>query len=141
MVTSGAGAAVYLDTNVLIYLTEGKEALKQQVRGVLEAALAARARLVTSELAITEVMVRPLRERDQVLQDAYDELFSSFIEAIPIEREVLLRAAKLRAQTVRLRTPDAIHLATAQQLGAGVFVTGDAWISVASPMVRELISS
>lgn len=132
-------ATVYLDTNALIYLTEGSAAFKTSLQEILQAALAAKARLVTCELAITEVLVAPLRQQNAVLIAAYNELFESFVEAVPIEREMLIRAAQLRAATPRLRTPDAIHLAAAQSLEAVVFVTGDADIVVNPPMQRYLL--
>lgn len=139
MVTIEAGATVYLDTNALIYITEGSAAFKASIEGFVRSAIAAHARFVTSELAITEVLVGPLRDQNQGLMDAYDELFESFVRAVPVDRAILVRAAQLRAATVRLRTPDAIHLASAELLGAALFVTGDAGIAVSPPMVRHLL--
>ena len=139
MVTIAAGASVYLDTNALIYITEGSAAFKASMEGLLREALAVKATLVTSELALTEVLVAPMRDRNRALLDAYSELFDAFVKAVPVERAILMRAAQLRADTIRLRTPDAIHLATAQFVGAALFVTGDARISVSSPMVRRLL--
>ena len=136
-----SGDTVYLDTNALIYLTEGTEAFRSGLEPLLRTASSAQARLVTSELAITEVLVAPLRHRDDALIAAYDELFESFVTAVPITRSVLVRAARLRAATQRLRTPDAIHLAAALDLAAQWFVTGDAGITVPSPMRRHLLAA
>lgn len=140
MVTLSAESTAYLDTNALIYLTEGTAAFKTNLEAFLQDALVARARLVTSELAITEVLVAPLRDQDKALIAAYDELFESLVVAVPIDRRILVRAAQLRADTTRLRTPDAIHLATAERLDAEVFVTGDAGIVVNAPMVSHLLT-
>lgn len=139
MVTIANSASVYLDANSLIYITEGTAAFKKSIGAFLRTALAANARLVTSELAITEVLVHPLRENSQRLIDAYNELFDQFVQAVPIDRSILVRAAELRAAASKLRTPDAIHIATAESLQAQVFVTGDRGIAVSPPMVRHII--
>lgn len=136
-----AGATVYLDTNVLIYITEGTDGFKARIEAFLREALAARAHLVTSELAIAEVLVVPIRKQNEIILAAYNELFESFVQAVPVERSILVRAAQLRAGTARLRTPDAIHLATAGHLGAAAFVTGDASIPVSPPLVRHLLTA
>jgi predicted nucleic acid-binding protein len=141
LVSIAPGAAVYLDTNALIYLTEGTEAFRSGLEPMLRAAMSVGARLVTSELAITEVLVAPLRRRDDAMVAAYDELFDAFVTAVPITRSMLVRAARLRAETQRLRTPDAIHLAAAQALRAQWFVTGDADIAVSAPMRRHLLTA
>jgi predicted nucleic acid-binding protein len=124
----GRGATVYLDTNPIIYLTEGNPAFKAQIASLFEALDAADARLVTSELTLAEVLVRPLREQDTALVEAYERLFDTLLQAQPVSREVLLLSAQLRAETRTLRTPDAIHVATAALVQASHFVSGDAGI-------------
>ena len=42
-----------------------------------------------------------------------------------MSQDVLRRAAQLRATITRLRTPDAVHAATALEVGAALFVTND----------------
>lgn len=60
-----------------------------------------------------EVLVLPLRNVDTSLIADYEQLlFSSEIQLIPISKSVLREAANLRA-TTNLKTPDAIHAATA----------------------------
>ncbi len=139
MVDIARGATIYLDTNALIYITEGAPRFKATIAQFLCEALDAKARLVTSELAITEVLVAPVRDENQNLIDAYSQLFEAFVEALPIARSILVRAAQLRAKTTRLRTPDAIHLATAEHVTADIFVTGDVGIPVSPPMARHLL--
>ncbi len=68
---------------------------------------------MTSELTLLEVLVVPIRLNNQPLIDAYGALFSSSdIELVPISAPVLRNAAQLRASQ-NLKTPDAIHAATA----------------------------
>jgi len=51
-------------------------------------------------------------------------LLSSEINLIPINQAILKIAANLRAQT-NLKTPDAIHAATALNMGCTIFLTND----------------
>jgi predicted nucleic acid-binding protein len=134
------GATVYLDTNALIYLTEGSVAFKKSLEGFFQKAIAADARFITSELALTELLVHPIRDDNKPLLTAYNDLFEHFVEAVPITRAILVRAAELRAGSNKYRTPDAIHVATAEQANARVFVTGDDEIDIASPMVVHLLT-
>lgn len=121
----GPGALVYLDTNVLIYLTEGVAEQKVAVSTLIQGYEAAGAKFITSDLAFTELLVHPIRTGNTGLLLAYERLLSRFVEAMPISREVVYLAAKLRAAAPAQRTPDAIHVATAMLAGAVVFVTGD----------------
>lgn len=123
-----AGATVYLDTNPLIYLTEGNPAFKASIEKLFVAFEAAQARFITSELALTETLVRPLRNGDTELVAIYERLFDTLVQPLPVSREVLIFAAQLRAQTPSLKTPDAIHLATATLAKADAFVSSDSGI-------------
>jgi predicted nucleic acid-binding protein len=124
-VTIIKGALLYLDTNVLIRMTEGSESERAVIHQGLQPFVAQGAGFVTSELTFTEVLVHPIRNGNQALIEAYNRLLTEFVEPHPVVREVLLLAAKLRADSPALRTPDAIHVATATFTGAHVFVTGD----------------
>ncbi|MDF5713744.1 MAG: PIN domain-containing protein [Rhizonema sp. NSF051] len=58
--------------------------------------------------------------------DAYERLLRSpQMQLIPISQTVLQSAARLRAITPSLRTPDAIHAATAITSGSTQFLTND----------------
>lgn len=132
------GATVYLDTNPIIYLTEGNTAFKASIASLFAEFERAEARLITSELALTEALVLPLRQADVELVAVYERLFDDLIEALPVSREVLIMAARLRAETPALRTPDAIHLATALLARADVFLSSDHGIRTA-PGAMQLL--
>ncbi len=133
-----AGDTVYLDTNPIIYLTEGNTAFEQSLGAFFERVEATGARLVTSELALMEVLVRPLRERDDALIARYERLFDTLLDAMPVSREVLLLAAHLRAETKSLKTPDAIHIATASLAEADFFVSADSGIRTLPKGMRRI---
>jgi predicted nucleic acid-binding protein len=80
----------------------------------------------TSELTTLEIAVKPLREQDTALYDLYQRILYQVqgFETIAISSAVLQRAARIRAD-VGLKTPDAIHAATALGMGCSLFVTND----------------
>lgn len=129
-------ATVYLDTNAIIYLTEGNPNFKDSIEGLFVEIEQAGARLITSELTYTEVLVFPFRTGDMGLVMAYERLLDTLVETLPLGRQELFMAARLRANTPKLRTPDSLHLATAILADADVFVTGDGGIDVPAPMQK-----
>jgi uncharacterized protein len=80
----------------------------------------------TSTIVMTEVLVPAYRKLDQQLADNFYELLSTFtnLEWIPVDLEVADLAARVRARH-NLRTPDAVHAATAIRSQASAFVTND----------------
>jgi predicted nucleic acid-binding protein len=71
-----------------------------------------------------ESLVVPLRHGNTILLDTYEQLLSSQISLVPISQTILKSAAQLRA-TTNLKTPDAIHAATALDVGFTLFLTND----------------
>jgi predicted nucleic acid-binding protein len=87
---------------------------------------AGRVSAVTSELTLAEVLVRPLRDGNTARQRAYEQALSDRpqLRLIPVDRAVLLAAARLRAAG-NVRLPDAIHVATACAARCDVLITND----------------
>ena len=81
---------------------------------------------VTSMLVITEVLIKPLRERNKSLVNRYLAFISAFpnLELRNIDYSVSLKAAKIRAKH-GLKTPDALFIATAIEESAQAFLTND----------------
>jgi len=79
---------------------------------------------ISSELTLMELTVRPLQLGRQDVADEYEVLIDDFpnLELAAISRDILLEAAALRAR-YKLRTPDAIQIATGIQTGATISVT------------------
>jgi predicted nucleic acid-binding protein len=73
-----------------------------------------------------ESLVGPFKSGDASLESAYEQaLLGTDMRLLPIMQLILREAARLRA-TTRLKTPDAIHAATAQHVGCALFITNDA---------------
>ena len=72
-----------------------------------------------------EVLVLPLRNNNESLISDYEQLLlNSAMQLIPIGQAILRQAANLRA-TSSLKTPDAIHAATAISINCDLFITND----------------
>jgi predicted nucleic acid-binding protein len=82
--------------------------------------------VVVSELALLEVLTDPMKHQNSALIASYEKLFESpQLQVRPIDRIVLRAAAELRASIPALRTPDAIHAATASLENCVRFITND----------------
>lgn len=123
--TVPASGLVYLDTNPVIYSVEKHPAYWPILEPLWQAAKAGAVEIVSSDLTLMETLVGPLRSGDAALAQAYEQLFQQAgTHLIPITHAVLREAARLRA-TTKLKTPDAIQLATAQLVACVLLVTND----------------
>ncbi len=119
------GMCVYIDTQILIYTLEKHpqywpmlEVLwRERVEGTLS--------IITSHLTLMEALVGAFKSKNEQLAEEYRETAKhGNIHLVPITLGILERAAMIRA-TTRLKTPDAIHAATALQHQTGIFLTND----------------
>lgn len=115
-----------LDTSIWIYHFEQHPQLAAAAGKIIESLEEGEFRGVASELTLLELTVRPLQLGRQDVADDYEVLLDYFpnFDLEPISREILLEAAALRARQ-RLRTPDAIQIATGLRTGATLAVTND----------------
>ena len=83
-------------------------------------------RAVTATITLTEILVPHYRNLDQQLVDDFYGLLSTYpnLEWISIDLEVADIGARVRARH-NLRTPDALHAATALHSRATALVTND----------------
>lgn len=124
--TLPAAGAVYVDANVVIYSVEKVEPYYTALQPLWAAAQASSISLISSELLLLETLVKPLQQADRVSEAGYRALLlaSNELRLMPITMPILDSAARLRA-TTGLRTPDAIHAATALLAGCVLFATND----------------
>ena len=132
---------VLIDTSIWIFHFEQHPTLASVAGRVIESLEAGKFRGIASELTLLELTVRPLQLGRQDVADDYEVLLSYFpnLELQPISREILMDAAGLRARH-RLRTPDAIQIATGVRYGATLAVTNDeAWRNL--PSIETMVLS
>ena len=117
---------VYVDANVVIYTVEKHPRYSPVLRPLWSTVAAGQARVVVSELILLETLVGPYRANDpQLVADFETCLRRPGIELVPVSPPLLREAARLRSQWPRLRSPDAIHAATALNRGATSLLTND----------------
>lgn len=98
MVAIAPGTRIYLDANIAIYFVEAFPEYLAQVQAVFAAVVAADAILVSSELTLAEMLVKPLRDqRPDIVREYEGFLTDGEIELLPVDRAVLRQAAELRA--------------------------------------------
>ncbi|HEV2121955.1 MAG TPA: PIN domain-containing protein [Chloroflexota bacterium] len=120
------GSMVALDAAPVIYWAEEHPRYLGLLDPVFEAINKAELRAVASTVALVEVLTLPLREGDEDLAQSYRDILTSTpsLAMLSVTPEIAEIAAELRAKH-SLKTPDAIHLATARHAGAAFFLTND----------------
>ena len=124
--TYPANGLIGLDSVTLIYAVEKRAKYGSLIDPLWTAAKSGEVTLLLSELAISEALVLPLRIQDAKLVRAYETVIEApGFRVEPVTWEVLKTASRLRAERPSLRTPDAVHLATAELARCDLFVTND----------------
>lgn len=125
--TLPASGPVYADTQIWIYSVEKHPIYAPILRPLWEAVLKGNIEVVSSELTLMETLVGPLRRGDTGLATDYEDVLASpGVRMLPISPPILRAAAALRAAVSQLRTPDAIHAATAESCACPLLLTNDA---------------
>lgn len=130
------GARIVVDACLLIYYVENIEPYASQLQPLFESAVQGDVEISTSELSLLEVWIKPFQTGDNDLIEHYSRLlfWTNGLTMNPITRDVLEQAARLRGKYKSLRTPDAIHLASAMTRQCGAFVTNDAKLKIVSEL-------
>ncbi len=120
------GKRVYFDANIFIYLMEGYPTLESNLHDIRDSIFHRESNICTSELTLCEVLVPAFRANNTALLALYRQFLegSGAFELIPTTRETYVRASLLRAQ-LGLKTPDAIHMASAIEFECTAFLTND----------------
>ena len=119
-------ALLYVETSPFIYYTEKRPGYVDKARAIFRYLDEGRLSVITSTIALSETLVKPIREHDEALVNAYSELFESTagLSMMPVSAAVARLSAQLRAH-YELKTPDALHLATALEAHCDAFLTND----------------
>jgi predicted nucleic acid-binding protein len=116
---------VYLDSNVFIYAFENYENYPECAE-VLRALVADEIDGVTSEIALIEILPKPVHSGRPELGEAYLQTMTDAagLILVAVSRDIILRAISLRA-AAKLNSLDAIHIATALEAGCDMLLTND----------------
>lgn len=116
-------ALVVLDASVIIGFLDPEDALHDACVGALS-------RHQHDDLTIpasvyAEILVAPYRTGAEAVAEVEAFLSDFSVEVEPITSAVARAAARLRSARMSLRIPDALVLATADEIGAEIVLTGD----------------
>lgn len=123
---------VYLDSCLVIYLVEEHPIYAP----LLERHIANTTDLIfmVSNLTEMECLVIPFRKNSRLLIDKFQDWFEQ-TETVPLNKKIFHQAAQLRADFPSLKTPDALHLATALHHNCDEFWTNDNRLDRIAPNV------
>lgn len=122
------GKKLYFDTNLFIYAVETTEASHPYLTVIdrlFSMAEQGEVQAITSELSLAETLVGAYKNSSDLVV-LYEELLSNRAElaVFPVDKAVLRIAAYTRT-VVKIALADAIHVATAINERADVFITND----------------
>ena len=128
-----------VDTSPFSYFVEEHPRYVSVVDQLFEAVVRGDRRIVASSLTLLELLVVPYRSGDLALAARYEALLTRTrgLRLAHLTLPVLRTAAHLRA-TTRVKTADAIQLATAITAGCSAFITNDARLP-AVPGLRMVV--
>ena len=116
---------VYLDASSLIYSVERVEPYRTLLEPMWQQAQDRDLTIVSSPVLVIEALVKPIRDGNKEIESQYRELFASnAVRLLDASYEVFEDAARLRAAT-GLKTPDALHAATALRASCVLFISND----------------
>ncbi len=117
---------IYIDTAPLIYLVEKHTHYFAKMLSIVGFIETAPLQVYTSVISFTEILVQPLRLGNTDLAQEYYDILASNNDytIVSITVEIAVSAAAIRAR-YRLRTPDAIHAATAIKSDCDAILTND----------------
>jgi predicted nucleic acid-binding protein len=119
---------VFWDTNLFIYLFEGRGPARDRVVELRQRMTDRRDQLFTSALTLGEILVKPVKTGDEVLADRWTRAISAAATVLPFSAEAAPVFARIRAQR-SVSPPDAIQLASAATSSIDLFITNDERLS------------
>lgn len=118
-------ATIFWDSNLFIYIFEDNPMFAEKVLAVRAIMRKRGDRLLTSALAVGEVLALPARRGEHELFKRYQAFFESPEVTIqPFDMQAAIRFAEIR-KVQSITRADAVHLACASAAGVDLFLTND----------------
>ncbi len=115
-----------VETAPFIYYTENRPIYFDKMQAIFDRMNHGQFEVLCSVITLSETLNKPIESNDQRLINAYNSLFENTygITLVSVNKSIARRAAGLRAR-YNLKTPDALHIATALETGCQAFLTND----------------
>jgi len=128
---------IFIDSNIPMYLVGRDHPHKAEAVRLLEAAIAAEERLVTSAEVLQEILHRYVAiDRRDAIQPAFAALLDVADEVLAIEEDDVLRARDLVIRAKGLSARDALHVAVMVREGITRVMSFDAGFDRVPGIVR-----
>jgi uncharacterized protein len=116
---------VFWDTNLFIYLVEGKGAHMKSVIRLAERMDERGDQLITSALTLGELLVHPVAQGDDEMAQRYENVLRSRATVVSFDEGAGRHYAQVR-QDKTIKGVDAMQLACAANARTDLFITNDA---------------
>jgi len=115
-----------VETAPYIYYVENHPVYADKMDAIFQRVELTGIEIHTSAITLTEVLMKPIQANDQALIASYREMLvtTDYIYLNTVTSEQAEHAAYLRAR-YNLRTPDALHVASAVLAGCSALLTND----------------
>jgi predicted nucleic acid-binding protein len=120
------GQVIAIDTQILTYVVEGHRTFGRPALRIIQSIEAREYAGVFASIGVIELLTGPKKAKRYDLVFLYRQLIQRYpnLSIINLNERIIELASDVRAQ-YNIRTPDAIHIATAIDAGAGIFYTND----------------
>lgn len=130
-----------LDAGVIIGFLDANDAHHVEAHAALGATRGRNDRVVLPASALAEILVGPSRRGVTAVAAVRDLLDRVPIDVAPLDMEIAVAAAGIRARHRSLKLPDALVIATASHLDADHLITTDrGWPSRSKLRLRAAIT-
>ena len=135
------GKKIYFDTNIFIYIIEGSIQYQRTIDELTRSIIKKDFEAYTSYITLTEILPPLVKRANKDIISGTIEFIrgKGFFNLSSVHEEVCLQAGFLRGE-LGMKTPDALHVATAIHQGCTLFLTNDAGIRVPESMKLVLLS-
>jgi len=127
MPLSRQAKSIFIDTAPIIYFIEADAIWGQIVKQIVDNAISKRIRFISSVVTLSEVLVKPSSQADELLQTKFKQFLRNgkSLTLLEITAEIAELAAKLRGLHPSLKGMDALQLAAAISSQSDIFLTND----------------
>ena len=132
---------ITVDTAPMIYFIEAHERYGSLMRDFFALFPSTKHNLITSTLAITEVLIKPIQLHQHELVERFLYLLRTEhnLKLLDIDQELAHKAAEIRAKNSFLKTVDAVFLATAINTNSEAFLTNDIKLKQVSGLNLDIL--
>ncbi|MBI3335700.1 MAG: type II toxin-antitoxin system VapC family toxin [Candidatus Portnoybacteria bacterium] len=118
--------SLFLDSMIFIYFFEGFTPKEERLKLLFSRIESGLNLGYTSLITLSEVLVKPYQRQDNEVINEYIRFFQEFphIDILSMNQIIAIRSAQLRAR-YRIRTPDALQVASALEYAIEGFITAD----------------